>query len=305
MFFKNKSEKTKDKDTKQIEVEENSDIEFSLHSSDGDRISDYNKEYMQKEIEELPTLKKGDINISGVYLYDVGDQYEVKVYIRNGFTDNVNFDQVPFIIVNGKGDILARQIFDLKEMGDIPPFAAKPWKLYFDKSKVKTENIEHDDWKILFDKGLEAFNNISTVFEGIPEYLDESSQNQLDDFLNSLPKLKEGDFNISTFYVGVKENGGILIVFVIRNGMNENVVLNHLPVSVKDDSGKLVAGGIFDTNLAVGMHKAKVCNLEFASENVSKGEVNLKSLKVYFEFDSNAIIECRAEEKPEIEETIE
>ena len=296
-IFKKKSKKLKTNEEIIENDNEAEEVQFSLHSNEGGRLSELHKDYMQKEIDELPPIKKGEINITGIYIYDEEDKFEVKVYIRNGYMCSVNFDQIPLMIVDKKGEVLARQVFDLKDLGNIPPNAAIPWKLYFDKSNVNVESFGQDDWQIVFDQQLKVIRNINTVFEGIPDTLDENSRNQLEEYLNSLPILREGDLNISTFFVGLNESGGILIVFVIRNGVNQDVTLNQIPVSVKDNDGKLVAGGIFDTNLTVGSHKAKVCNLEFAPENVSKGDVNLNDLHVYFEFDRNATLESKVEQQ--------
>ena len=91
---------------------------LSLLEHDDNVMSDVQKEILEEEISELDPIKEDHLNVSGIYAYDLGDKIEVKVYIRNGLSKKVNFEYVPFVILNSKGETLAYQIFNLESLGE-------------------------------------------------------------------------------------------------------------------------------------------------------------------------------------------
>lgn len=123
------------KHQKEFNREEALDIKLSLLEKDQDVMSKVQKEILEEELDELVPIKEGEINVAGIYAYDLGDKYEVKAYLRNGIEKQINFEEIPFKIINSKGELLASQTFDLKSMGNIPSYCARPCVLYFDKKK--------------------------------------------------------------------------------------------------------------------------------------------------------------------------
>ena len=118
---------------------------LSLLDEEENVVSDVQKEIYMDEIRDLPPIKKGELNVSGVYAYDLGDKVEVKVYIRNGLSTNLNLQKIPFLIVNSKGETLASQTFNLASLGKLPPRSARPVKLYFEKKNLKVTSGRLED----------------------------------------------------------------------------------------------------------------------------------------------------------------
>ncbi len=61
-------------------------------------MSKVQKEILEEELDELVPIKEGQVNVAGVYAYDLGDKYEVKAYLRNGMKNEINFEKIPFKI---------------------------------------------------------------------------------------------------------------------------------------------------------------------------------------------------------------
>ncbi|GAA0745045.1 SLAP domain-containing protein [Clostridium oceanicum] len=265
--------------------EKNIDVKLSLLEKDNVVMSNVQKEILEEELDELVPIKEGQINVAGIYVFDMGEEYEVKLYLRNGLAKEVNFEDVPFRIINSKGKTLAYKIFDLRKLGNIPPYAARPWKLYFDKEDdLKVDKIDSDDWKIVFDSNIKALRNIEVEYENLPEGIDESSKKVYDEFLKELPDIKEGEVSFSTFSIGVSKEGTLLVTIVIRNASKKAVNIEKLPMSVKDEKDRLVVSEVFEIDdLKVMPLKAKVCNFAFKMNVTPESNIPLDSWKIEYQ----------------------
>lgn len=256
---------------------------LSLLEHDENVMSDVQKEILEEEIAELPQIVEGQLNVAGVYVYDLGEKLEVKAYIRNGLSEKVILRKVPFYILNSKDEILAQQMFNLESLGEIPPHSARPIKLYFEKQNVKVDTIPMDDWKVQFDSRLKASKTVKTQYEDLPEDIDIEDKLVFDNFLNELPELNEGEVSVSTFSVGIQKGGNILVTLVVRNGNNQSINMEKIPVTLKDGNGTVVKSELFELkNFTVNALKARVCNLVFPTGVNVEEDVALKDWSVSF-----------------------
>jgi SLAP domain-containing protein len=237
---------------------------LSLLDEEENVVSDVQKEIFEDEIKELPPIKEGQLNVSGIYVYDLEDKLEVKIYIRNGLSYDLNLQKIPLMITNSKGDILAAQEFNLACIGDIPPHSARPVKLYFNKENVKVDKIPQDDWKVVLNGKFNVAAKVRPIYEGLPEGISVNDKLVYDKFLAELPEMEEGQFDISTFSIGIQTNGNILVTAVMRNATNKPITINKLPMTVLDDKKRPVKSENFILkDFTVNSRKAKICNFAF------------------------------------------
>lgn len=271
------------KQQKEVNREEALDIKLSLLEKDQEVMSKVQREILEEELDELVPIKEGQVNVAGIYVYDLGDKYEVKAYLRNGMKNEINFEKIPFKIINSKGELLASQVFDLKSMGNIPSYCARPWILYFDKENVFVNKIPVDDWKLVFDNSLKALRNLTVDIENLPEGIDVKSKKVYTDFLEELPALKEGEVSFSKFSIGINEHGYLLVTIVVRNGCNKGINIEKLPMTIKDQEGNFVASEVFNLeDLKVSPMKAKVCNFAFPLQIKEKAVIPLDSWQIEY-----------------------
>ncbi|NNU75445.1 SLAP domain-containing protein [Clostridium estertheticum] len=258
-------------------------IELDLSEYDKGVMSDFQKELILEELNELPPLEDGQVCINGIYTFDMGDKIEVSVYIRNGSSKQINFHKVPLLIVNKNGDILASQTMDMKEFGILPPFCARPYKVYFDKINLFVNIIPNDDWKIQFEKSVSTVNTVKCEFEGFPGDDHHELEGTFTKFLNKLPLIKAEDVNIEVFKTLRCFDDSISIVFMIRNGCDTIVKLETLPIVIKDEDGEVVASGVFDVeNVNVNPHKAKIYDFTITEDYIVNKDADINNCKVYF-----------------------
>ncbi len=273
----------KENDTVIISEKESVNIELHLNEYDQGVMSDYQKEFLSEELAELPPLKGGEVAINGIYTFDMGEKIEVSVYLRNGLENEINFDKVPLVIINAKGDVLARQIMYMRDFGILPPFSARPYKVFFDKANVFVDTIPMDDWKIQFEKSISPVSTVKIELEDVPKNMDHNLKSTFIKFLGKLPLTKAGDVNIEVFKTEKCKDNSISIVVLIRNGCDKIINLEKLPILVEDLQGEIVAKGIFETqNVNVNPHKAKIYELIITDDYIVNKDYDINTCKVYF-----------------------
>ena len=259
------------------------DIELHLNEYDTGVMSDFQKDFLREELAELPNLEDGQVSITGIYTFGMGEKLEFSVYLRNGLSKQINFDKVPLVIINNNGDVLAKQVIDMGDFGILPPFSARPYKVYFDKANLLVDTISNDDFKIQFEKSISAINTVKVELEGIPEDMDYHLKSSFTKFLDKLPLIKAGDVNIEVFKTLKCMDNSISIVFMIRNGCDKVIKLERLPIVVRDEQGEVVAKGLFEIeNISVNPHKAKVYDFTITDEYIVNKDFDITNCKVYF-----------------------
>ncbi|MBW9156989.1 SLAP domain-containing protein [Clostridium tagluense] len=239
-------------------------------------------EFYKDELESLPDMNEGDININTTYVFDLGDKVEVGVYFRNGLSKAINFDKVPLKILNSKDEIVANQTFELLEVGDIPAFSAVPWKLYFNKENVFTDSIDvQDGWHIVFDTNIKALSTLKVEFENVP---DKPEFNKLHKYLGKLSPMTSENISISLYEIQRINNGELVISLVIRNATVKKIKVEKIPITIKNnENDKIVAIGTFNVvDMEVNSLKARFLKLSFKAHQILESEFNVDNLSVYF-----------------------
>lgn len=261
------------------------DIKLSLKPESEVVMSDVQKDYLQDEMAEtIPEIEKGQVNVSGVYAYKDGDQWEVKFFITNGLNQELNFERVPFKIINSTGEEIAYQVFSLKEMGNIPPYSARPGKVYFNKGNVFVDEIHHDDWKLVFDANIKAVTYAEGIeFEKFPEEMTDKDKNAFNEFLRNIPKIEKGQFSANVFTMFQYKDGDILITLVFRNGADKEVGIEKLPLTLKDENGEIVFSASYTLeDFKVSPEKARILSVVVKKDILLKEEVDLTKSKLLF-----------------------
>lgn len=262
------------------------DVELYLDEDSQRKISDVQKEYLEEELREaITSVKEGQINIAGIYAFDQGDEVEVKAYLANGLSKNINFEDVPIYIINSKNEKLAYQIFDLSGEGDIPSGKAIPVKLNFKKENVFVDKIPQDDWKLVFGSNdVKGVRYVNIELESIPEGIEESEIKVFQEFLESLPKLERGQGSISVFTITQYENGDLLMTLLVRNATDEAVTMTKMPITLKTEEGERILSGVFEIeNFTVNPYKARVLSLIFKKEVINiEEDFDLSTCKIIF-----------------------
>ncbi|OHW61863.1 hypothetical protein EUAN_16260 [Andreesenia angusta] len=127
------------------------ELRLSIHPEEDARTSDMERNQLEQELKDCKSIKKNDINVSGIYAFRTDEGLEVSFFFRNGLERPVMLKETPLAVISKDGKLLARQEFDLTDMGEVEGLSARPWRVHFDPKNVFSENVAPDDWAIIFD----------------------------------------------------------------------------------------------------------------------------------------------------------
>lgn len=259
--------------------------ELSIHPSMESTISDFQKEFLNDEIAELSPIKESEVDIVTIYIFDMDDKYEASIYVRNGLKKEIFLEKVPLHIIDKEGNIVGSQIFDLRELGKIPPMSVRPWKIYFYKKNIKVDNVTKDDYMVAFDTRITAKSTVDIELKNIPANISLNLKRNYNEFLEKLPRMKKGQFSISVYSLEKDSKGDMVITVMFRNSGNKFIKLNKLPVRVKDKEGNIVTKGIFELDnekITIGPLSAIMHRFVFKKEAIVNNDVSIEECEVEF-----------------------
>lgn len=254
---------------KEKKAKENGDmeLELSLRPNEEIKTSKVVRDVYKEEISEFDKLNEGDLNISTSYIFRSDDGYEASIYIRNATKFNINLDNPCLIVTDKNGKILLQKVFNGEELGTIPAFSVRPWKIYFDNTYVP-EVINLKDYKVNF-KAQKPFAEAGETAVGFKalEALTDDKAIEIIDYNYRLPLLKENEVNFNMASLEIV-NGFLDFNLIIRNS-TENTLVNpdtlkplveQLPVAVYKDDEK-VFSEVLRVGAIVGAKQAKYVHL--------------------------------------------
>ncbi|WP_096202397.1 accessory Sec system S-layer assembly protein [Bacillus sp. FJAT-45350] len=196
---------------------------------------------------DCPPLKQNQVGISGIewsYEEDKG-LYRISAFIRNSSNKTIAFETKTLVLLNQENKVLARKQLNLSNIGEIPPKTSRPWHFYFEEEDLLVEEIPKEGWKLAFE-----FKNISKkhmldLSKEWEEQLHPDDKENLHKLVEQLRPLQPGEVNL--FGVDAKQDpqGMIHVVALLRNGSEENIRIDKVPLIFKDATGSVVANGEF------------------------------------------------------------
>lgn len=225
-------------------------VNLSLRQSNESTISSIQEDLLKQELEEIEKkhpMEENQVTIDGTYLVEYKKHVEIGFFVRSTLSSKMNFENIPLIIVNSKGEVILKKVFNMIEFGTLEPMAARPWKIEVDK-KDFIKPIRENDWKLQFDLSNNSFVALDTVdakLENIPENLSYNDKKQLMDFYDLLPSLRTGNFEINIYKVGYNSNKDLCLTLIIRNGIAKAMMIEKLPISIMSKIGVPLVKTVF------------------------------------------------------------
>ncbi|KGM97467.1 hypothetical protein Z968_03500 [Clostridium novyi A str. 4552] len=262
--------------------------EISIHPDMEGSISKFQMECLEEELESLPVIKEGEVDVNTDFFFDLGDRYEASIFIRNGLSRAVNLEKIPFIVLGKNNEELGRKIFNLREVGEIPARSVRPWKIYFEKDELHVGKNDLKDLKIVFDSRLKAAGVVNVKYENLPGGVSTQKRESYQKFLENLPLLREGQVTMTAYDVYTTDDDGIAVELVVRNGRHNGVDIKRVPLSIYDKDNKLVASGTFYLeDVSINPISAKIYLFTFSKDELLREDFDLKNWTVQFLLNSN------------------
>jgi accessory Sec system S-layer assembly protein len=229
---------------------------------------------------ELPPLKPNQISLAGIELRTEDDKLIVSAFVRNSLSKGISLKETPILLVGPNGEHLARRVFDLSEIGEIPPKSSRPWNFEYRIADILNTNIPPEGWKLAFEIKNETQHRLD-LDESWEKALPEVEKEKLVNMVNNLEPPKQGEVNFLGLQAKLNPEGGLSVTVLIRNGNEKNIQLQQIPLQVSDASDEVIASGGFKLqDFEVKAYTSKPWTFIFPKELVKKEEVDLSKWKV-------------------------
>jgi accessory Sec system S-layer assembly protein len=256
---------------------------LSLHESWEQKLSTQEKYALSFMANELPPLAEGQISLAGISLVPHDDGVEVTAFVRNSSDRPIRLGRMTLLVLFGDNQLFTRQVFDLSELGEIPPYSARPWSFVFTREHFLQVDVLLINWKIAFElaqKKLVLPQQLELEESWIKALTDEQKQ-YLIELAKRLPPLQPGEVNVQSVQVRQADDGSLRVLLLIRNGSDKSLSFEKLPLVLYDATGEKVAEGLFELGgLTVNAHTSKPWMFIYPKESIVKEQPDFSRWKV-------------------------
>ncbi|MGE7863014.1 accessory Sec system S-layer assembly protein [Bacillus mobilis] len=236
----------------------------------------YIYQFLHKDLQDL---QENQVSLAGIDTELKDGNYRITVFIRNSAAQPIKFEKVTLQLLNKDEEICARKTFDLTDLGAIPANTSMPWVFTFEKDTTTNANLSKEDWQLAFEFKPEHTLDIDPTWES--QITNETKQ-QLQQLVSNLTPPGETEVNFFGLQTNLEENGDLHISILIRNGYNQTIRLEQMPLHISDASGEVIAKGNFKLgNFEVKANSSKPWTFTFNAASVLKKELDLSTWKAF------------------------
>lgn len=265
-------------------------------------ISAESLEFYERHNYESPLLSNNQLSMYGVELRRFDGKVEIKALVRSTVQKEIRLKKVPVLLIDSGGRPVAKRVFDLQELGSLPPNSARPWTFifpqdsFFEKSgqssstgkavngKANHEGtIDLSSWSLAFERNDKSHDthrlDLANTTGIKPSPL---IKRKLEKLIEDSPPLGRDEVKFTGLSVREDDNGDLVAIILIRNGTPRNIILKQVPLEVMDANKDIVASGTFRLeNLVIKANTSKPTRFVFPASGILKADMDLSKWKIY------------------------
>ncbi|WP_394218239.1 accessory Sec system S-layer assembly protein [Halobacillus trueperi] len=234
--------------------------------------------------QELPPLRPNQISVYGVDVKEKDGGLIVDGFVRHSLSKAIQLKPATVLVLNQQGETIARQPFDLGNLGNIPRKSSRPWTFLFPPSSIVQKDgktLEHD-WRLALELNKKPAAHKLDLDLQWKEKLPEEKVTKLTQLVTSMSPPKKGEINFYGLDARHADNGDLHVTLLIRNGNEKDITLNYLPLRFEDASCDIVAEGGFKLkSLSVKANASKPWSFIFPADSLKADVLDLTKWRAY------------------------
>jgi accessory Sec system S-layer assembly protein len=257
--------------SEEIEVQ----TELSIHPSMN--VTQEDQYVLRFMSNDLPPLKPNQISIAGIELQQFDEGVVVVAFVRNSLPQSIHFEPTTLVLLGQNGEKLARNTFDLSELGELPAKSSRPWNFAFERTTFLADELPQEGWSLAFELKPKHTLDLAPAWE---ENMPEEEKEKLKAYVENMETLQPGEVKLSGLQAELSPEGDLHVTMLIRNGTDQNLKIEKLPLQIMDASGEIIAKGGFSlVDFGVKAHSSKPWTFIFPNSLVLSDTLDLSSWK--------------------------
>src|SRR5699024_4851484 len=187
---------------------------------------------------DSPPLKVNQLSLYGIELHMRHNDVEIKALVRSTVQKEIRLKNVPVLLIDANGHPVARYIFDLRELGSLPPSSARPWTFVFpaesfvegawtdQRSKAMPNGrsgagrgFDLSSWSLAFEKKADSKQEHKLDLSNSDGIKPSATiKRKLEHVIESSPPLGRDEVNVMGLSLKEHEDGGLVAILLLRNG---------------------------------------------------------------------------------------
>lgn len=205
------------------------------------KLEELEEELLEYIHNELPPVVRDEVGILPFFTNVTAEGYLVLTFLRNACNRDILLQKLPLALATPDGEIVARKTFDMLPFGILGKFVSRPSEFLFrwnEFTRVPEEEVpltlvfEGKPKKRELSPGQYAdTNGLST--EEIQKYMESSGEAKM----GAIP----GRVDLQVLEIAAGDEGGLKIVVLFRNGLEQRLEFTEVPIRIQDKQGREVA----------------------------------------------------------------
>ena len=231
---------------------------------------------------ECPPLKPNQLSLYGISVVKQEDNFAFTAFIRHSLSKIVKLGETTIVLLGENDQILGRKVFDLSEVGELPPTSSRPWTFVYTPKDILVKEIPQEGWRLAFQITPKSQKHLLDLEDSWEKSLSSKDKTKLEDMVNHLDAPKPGEVNFIGIQAKFIDDGSFHVTLLIRNGSEETISLEQIPLIVEDATGDVVAKSGFKLDhLQVKGNTSKPWTFVFPKSMILKHGADLSRWKVY------------------------
>jgi accessory Sec system S-layer assembly protein len=243
------------------------------------QVSDEDRYYFSFLHNQLPNLQPNQLALAGVDLKQEGEDLVVVAFVRNSLERGIQLTPTVLSLLGPNGERLGAKVFDLGELGGLPPKTSRPWQFVFHPSDLVDTNLPKEGWVLAFELTPKHRLDLADAWE---EKLSLEDKERLAAHVESIEPPRPGEVNLAGINGVVADDGNLVITLFVRNGNNFDINIEQLPLFIEDATNEVVAQGAFQLqDFVVKANTSKPWTFIFPKEMLLKEVIDMSKWRAY------------------------
>lgn len=217
---------------------ESKELTMTLPASWENTLEEAEVDLLQFIHDELPPIVRDELGVIPFYTSVLSNGYLMLAFVRNSGIRRVGFKQLPLSLVTSEGEVIAHKVFEMEDFQNLPGMTSRPCELMFRWEDFARMPQENEELSLLFDapvKKKEVKKNrlVRELSDEEMAYYEKVAKEQ--------PPVADGVVEATVLDMQVSPGGSVKVVVLFRNGLDENLEFNSVPILIHDQSGEEVA----------------------------------------------------------------